>query len=164
MTERTRSPWTGLLGWGATTFAAAAIGGAASVRSDDFYRQMETPSWAPPGAVFGPVWTLLYILMALAAWMVWRRAGWQGARLALSLYLLQLVLNALWSWCFFAWRMGGLAFADIVLLWLVIAATTWLFWRVRPLAGMLMLPYLAWVTFAAFLNHATWQMNPQLLG
>ena len=164
MTEHTRRPWTGLLGWAAVTFATAAVGGAASMRSDDFYAQLATPSWAPPSSAFGPVWTLLYILMALAAWMVWRRAGWNGARVALTLYLVQLVLNALWTWCFFAWRMGGLAFADIVLLWLVIAATTWLFWRVRPLTGMLMLPYLAWVTFAAFLNYASWRMNPQLLG
>jgi tryptophan-rich sensory protein len=164
MTERNQRPWTGLVGWAAVTFATAAIGGAASMRSDDFYGQLATPAWAPPASVFGPVWTVLYMLMALAAWMVWRRAGWQGARLALTLYLVQLVLNALWTWCFFAWRMGGLAFADIVLLWLVIAATIWLFWRVRPLAGMLMLPYLAWVSFAAFLNHAAWRMNPQLLG
>lgn len=164
MNERARRPWLGLLGWAAVTFATAAIGSVASMRAADFYGQLALPGWAPPASVFGPVWTALYVMMALAAWLVWQRAGWQGARTVLALFLAQLLLNALWSWCFFAWRMGGLAFADIVALWLLIVATLVGFWRVRPLAGALLLPYLAWVTFAAFLNHAAWRMNPQLLG
>lgn len=164
MDEHARRPWLGLLGWAGVTFATAAIGSAASIRAADLYAQLALPDWAPPASVFGPAWTVLYVLMAVAAWLVWRRAGWRGARTALSLYLVQLVLNALWSWCFFAWRMGGLAFADIVLLWLLIVATVVGFWRVQPLAGALLLPYLGWVTFAAFLNHAAWRMNPQLLG
>ena len=164
MNERARRPWLGLLGWAAVTFATAAVGSVASMRASDFYGQLALPGWAPPASVFGPVWTALYVMMALAAWLVWRRAGWQGARTVLTLFLVQLVLNALWSWCFFAWRMGGLAFADIVALWLLIVATLVGFWRVQPLAGALLVPYLAWVTFAAFLNHAAWRMNPQLLG
>lgn len=164
MNGHTRNPWIGLLGWAAVTFVAAALGSIASMRATEFYGQLARPDWAPTSSVFGPVWTTLYILMALAAWLVWRRAGWQGARVALVLYLVQLVLNALWSWLFFAWRMGGPAFAEVVVLWLAILATLVAFWRVRPLAGALLVPYLAWVTFAAFLNHATWRMNPQLLG
>src|SRR5690606_36483937 len=115
----------------------------------EFYGRLALPDWAPPASVFGPAWTLLYVLMALAAWMVWRRAGWSGARGALSLYLVQLLLNALWSWLFFAWRLGGAAFVEVLVMWLAIAATLLAFWRVRPLAGALLLPYLGWVTFAA---------------
>lgn len=164
MTEHARRPWLGLAGWAAVTFAAAAVGSIANMRSESFYGTLSLPDWAPPPSVFGPVWTLLYVMMAVAAWLVWRRAGWQGARGALVLYLVQLVLNALWTWLFFAWTQGGLAFAEIVVMWLAIVATVVMFWRVRPLAGALMLPYLGWVSFAAFLNHAAWQMNPQLLG
>lgn len=159
-----RRPWLGLAGWAAVTFVAAAIGSVASTRSGQFYAELARPDWAPPASVFGPTWTLLYVLMALAAWLVWRRAGWQGARTALLLYLVQLALNALWSWLFFAWRLGGPAFFEVLLLWLAIAATLAAFWRVRPLAGALLLPYLAWVTFASCLNYATWRMNPALLG
>lgn len=162
--DATRRPWWGLAGWAGVTFVAAALGGLASAGSREFYAQLATPDWAPPGTVFGPVWTLLYILMALAAWLVWRRAGWQGARAALAMYLVQLALNALWTWLFFAWRQGAAAFVEVLVLWVAIAATALLFGRVRPLAGALMLPYLAWVTFASALTWASWRMNPQLLG
>lgn len=146
------------------TFLAAGIGSIASIQAGVFYRQLVRPDWAPPGEVFGPVWTVLYALMAVAAWLVWRSAGSvAAARGALTLYLVQLAANALWSWLFFAWHLGGIAFAELVLLWLLIGATTLAFWRVKPLAGALMLPYWAWVTFAGFLNYATWQLNPQLL-
>lgn len=164
MNDVTRRPWLGLLGWAGVTFVAAALGSIANVRSREFYTQLSMPDWAPSGSVFGPVWTMLYILMAIAAWLVWKRAGWQGARGALVLYLVQLVLNTLWSWLFFAWRQGGAAFVEVLVMWLAIAATTAMFWRIRPLAGALMLPYLAWVTFASALTHAAWRMNPQLLG
>ncbi len=101
--------------------------------------------------------------MAIAAWLVWRSGGFSNNRVALSLFLLQLVVNALWSWLFFAWHQGGLALADIALLWILILATTVSFWKVRPLAGMLLIPYLLWVSFAAVLNYAMWQLNPQIL-
>ena len=103
-------------------------------------------------------------MMAIAAWLVWRSGGFRGHRFALSIFLVQLVFNALWSWLFFAWRSGALAFADIILLWALIVATLLSFWRIRPLAGMLLGPYLLWVSFAAALNYALWQLNPQILG
>jgi tryptophan-rich sensory protein len=109
------------------------------------------------------VWTVLYLLMGIAAWLVWRERGFRGARLALGLFLTQLALNALWSWLFFAWQRGAWALGEVLLLWLVIVATVAAFWRIRPLAGMLLLPYLAWVTFAAALTYALLQRNPAAL-
>lgn len=154
----------GLLGWLLLSFAAAAIGSIASIQAAAFYRQLAQPSWAPPSSVFGPVWSLLYALMGIAAWLVWREGGWRRQRGALGLFVLQLAVNALWSWLFFGWRQGAWAFADIVLLWLLIAATVVASWRARALAGALLLPYLAWVSFAAALNFAVWQLNPGWLG
>ena len=154
----------GLLGWLLLSFAAAAIGSIASIQAAAFYRQLAQPSWAPPSSVFGPVWSLLYALMGIAAWLVWREGGWRRQRGALGLFVLQLAFNALWSWLFFGWHRGALAFADNVLLWLLIVATVIGFWRVRPLAGALLLPYLAWVGFATALNYAVWHLNPSTLG
>ena len=154
----------GLIGWFVLSFAASAVGAVASIQAKSFYGQLAQPGWAPPPSVFGPVWTILYALMAIAAWLVWRSGGLRSHRFALSLFLVQLALNALWSWIFFTWQNGMLAFADIVLLWLLIVATLISFWRVRPLAGALLVPYLLWVSFAAALNFTLWQLNPQILG
>ncbi len=154
----------GLLVWLALTFATAAIGAVASARADVFYRELVRPSWSPPAWLFGPVWSALYLLMGIAAWLVWREGGFGKARTALSLFIVQLAANALWSWLFFGWRQGALAFVEIIVLWLLIVATIVMFWRVNRLAGALLFPYLAWVTFAAALNFAIWQLNPQLLG
>ena len=154
----------GFLGWMAVTFVAAAIGSVASINAGAFYGDLVRPGWAPPSWVFGPMWTLLYVLMGVAAWLVWRARGLRGARVALSLYLAQLVLNALWSWLFFGWHLGGPAFVDVLALWALILATCVAFWRVSPLAGALLVPYLLWVSYAAALNFAVWQMNPQALG
>jgi len=154
----------GLVGWFAASFVAAGLGAIASTRASAFYGQLTQPSWAPPSSVFGPVWTVLYALMAIAAWLVWRAGGFRANRGALSLFLVQLALNALWSWLFFAWHRGALAFADIVVLWVLILGTLVSFWRVRPLAGALLLPYLLWVSFAAALNYSVWHLNPQVLG
>jgi tryptophan-rich sensory protein len=145
------------------TFAAAAVGGWASADAPGFYALLNKPSWAPPAAVFGPVWTALYLLMAVAAWLVWKEVWKPEIRRALSFYLLQLALNALWTWVFFSWRLGGWALAEISVLWVLIVLTMIGFYRVRPLAGLLLVPYLAWVTFATVLNAALWRMNPQLL-
>jgi tryptophan-rich sensory protein len=153
----------GLLAWLLVAFVAAAIGAVASMHARSFYGQLVQPSWAPPSAVFGPVWSVLYALMGVAAWLVWRTGGFRAHRAALSLFLAQLALNALWSWLFFAWHRGGWAFADIVVLWILIVATIACFLRVRPLAGALLLPYLLWVSFASALNYSVWQLNPQLL-
>ena len=154
----------GLIGWLVLSFAASAVGAVASIQAQSFYGQLVQPAWAPPPTVFGPVWTLLYTLMAIAAWLVWRVGGVRSHRLALSFFLVQLAFNALWSWLFFAWHLGALAFADILLLWILIVATLVSFWRIRPLAGLLLVPYLLWVSFAAALNYSLWQLNPQILG
>jgi len=138
----------------------AFIGGrftAASVQ--DWYQQIEKPSWRPPDWVFGPVWTVLYILMAVAAWLVWRKAGFGGAAGPLTLFAIQLVLNAFWSYLFFGLESPFAAFVELLVLWTAIALTTAAFWRVAPLAGVLLLPYLLWVTFAGVLNCAIWRMN-----
>ncbi|KQZ79401.1 sensory protein [Rhodanobacter sp. Root561] len=154
----------GLVGWLLLSFVAAAIGAVASVQAADFYQQLAQPSWAPPSSVFGPVWSVLYALMGIAAWLAWREGGWHRQRGVLTLFVIQLALNALWSWLFFGWHRGALAFVDIVMLWLLIVATVLGFWRVRALAGALLLPYLGWVSFASALNFAVWHLNPQMLG
>lgn len=153
----------GLIGWVLITFVAAALGARASISAADFYAGLALPAWAPPASVFGPVWTVLYALMALSAWLVWRQDGWRAATPALALYLLQLALNVLWSWLFFGWKQGALAFADILLLLVLIVATVVAFHRVRPAAAWLLLPYLAWVAFASALNFTVWQANPAVL-
>ena len=154
----------GLIGWLIVSFAASAIGAVASIQARSFYSQLAQPAWAPPPFLFGPVWTVLYALMAIAAWLVWRSGGFRTNRIALAFFWGQLVLNALWSWLFFAWHLGALAFADIVFLWVLIVATLVSFWRLRPLAGALFIPYLLWVSFASALNYSLWQLNPQVLG
>lgn len=154
----------GLVGWLLLVLIAGAIGAAASVQAATFYATLAQPSWAPPAAVFGPVWSVLYVLMGIAAWLVWRRGGWAAQRRALTVFVAQLALNALWSWLFFGWHLGAAAMLDIVVLWVLIVVTVVMFWRARPLAGLLLLPYLAWVTFASALNYAVWQLNPQALG
>jgi len=154
----------GLLGWLLLAFAAAAVGGLASASAGEFYRELVRPSWAPPGWLFGPVWSVLYVLMGVSAWLVWRARGFAGAKSALVVFIVQLGANALWTWIFFVWRQGGLAFAEILLLWALIVATIGLFWRVSRLAAMLLLPYLAWVSFASALTLSAWRLNPALLG
>lgn len=154
----------GLIGWMGVTFLAAAVGAWASIHAGSFYTELARPDWAPPGSWFSPVWTILFILMGLAAWLVWRERGFAGARVPLTLYLVQLAANALWSWLFFGWRMGGAAFADIIMLWILIALTLRAFWRIKPVAGLMLVPYLLWVSFAMGLNYAIWQLNPELLG
>lgn len=162
MTSKRNVP--GLIGWLALVFVAAAIGSLASIQAADFYSSLTRPGWAPRAGVFGPVWSVLYLLMGIAAWLVWRERGFAGVRGALGLFIVQLAANALWSWLFFAWHRGQLAFVEIVVLWLLIASTLAAFWRIRPLAGALLLPYLAWVSFASALAYRTWQLNPAALG
>ena len=154
----------GLIGWLGVSFIAAAIGAIASVQAASFYGQLVQPEWAPPPWLFGPVWSVLYTLMGIAAWLVWRRGGFANKRLALPLFLVQLALNATWTWVFFAWHLGALAFVNIIVLWTLIATVLTLFWRVSALAGALLTPYLAWVGFAAALNFSLWRLNPGILG
>ncbi|MEM9623777.1 MAG: TspO/MBR family protein, partial [Pseudomonadota bacterium] len=138
-------------------------GSVASINAQSFYAALTQPSWAPPPWLFGPVWTALFTMMAVSVVLVWRKGGWQQRSLELSLFIVQLVLNGLWSWLFFAWNLGGLAFFELGVLWFAIAITIVLFWRVRAIAGILLVPYLLWVTFAGVLNLTLWQLNPDLL-
>jgi translocator protein len=153
----------GFAGWLLVVAAVGALGAFASQDAAGFYAQLMKPAWAPPAALFGPVWSFLYLLMGVAAWLIWRMYGFSTGRMPLTLFLMQLGLNALWSWLFFAWHLGAWALADVVALWLLILATTIAFWRLRPLAGALLIPYLLWVSFAAALNFVVWRLNPQLL-
>ena len=154
----------GFAGWLILTFAAAALGAVASAQAKTFYLQLLRPEWAPPGWLFAPVWTALYLMMAIAAWLVWREHGFRRAGGALTLFVVQLAANAVWTWLFFVWHQGALAFTEILLLWLLIAGTIAAFWRLHVFAVVLLLPYLAWVSFASALTWATWQLNPVILG
>jgi tryptophan-rich sensory protein len=157
--------WAALIGWIALAASAGAVGGIASLDARAFYAALAKPGWAPPGWLFGPVWSTLYVLMGVAAWLVWRARPASPAdaalrRRGLALFVGQLALNALWTWIFFAWRKGALAFGEIALLWLAVLVTMWCFGRVRAVAAWLLVPYLAWVSFAAALTWAVWQRNP----
>ncbi len=144
----------------AVCFGTAALGAQWTFASvNGWYQTLAKPAWTPPDWVFGPVWSVLYFLMALAGWLVWRRCGISGAQVAWFLFAAQLVLNAGWSGIFFAMRSPGGAFVEIVVLWTAIAATTLAFWSRHKLAGWLFVPYLSWSSFAALLNLAIWRMN-----
>lgn len=125
----------------------------------EWYAALDKPSWNPPNGVFAPVWTTLYVLMGIAAWLVWRRAGFAGARTALLLFGAQLALNALWSALFFGLQDPLAAFLELLVLWGVIVATLVRFWRMTPAAGALLIPYLCWVSFAGVLNFVIWRLN-----
>jgi len=153
----------GLLGWLLLSFAAAAIGAIASAGAGAFYEQLLRPGWAPPASLFAPVWTVLYILMGVSAWLIWREFGFKEGKSALALFSIQLCANALWSWVFFVWHQGALAFAEVILLWCLIVATVRSFRRLNTAAAALLLPYLGWVTFACALTFAEWRLNPNLL-
>jgi translocator protein len=146
-----------LAGWLAVVFAAAAMG--SFFLPGEWYARLQKPTWNPPNWIFGPVWSALYTIMAVAAWLVWKRGGFAGQREALLLFFIQLLFNTLWSPLFFGLKQPGLAFADLLLLWLALLATVTAFWKARRLAGVMLLPYLAWVTFAGALNFAVWRLN-----
>jgi translocator protein len=150
--------WLGLIFWLGLCFAAAWAG--SFFQPGEWYEHLVKPALTPPGWVFGPVWTLLYAMMGVAAWLVWQRRGFTGAARALGLFLLQLGFNALWSYLFFGLKNPGLAFLNIVALWLVILGTLIAFYRHYRPAGLLLLPYLLWVSFAVYLNLEFWRLNP----
>ena len=153
-------PWLGLVVLVAICFAAAGIGGAVTTpKIDNWYATLVKPGWNPPNWIFGPVWSVLYLGMAIAAWLVWRQDGLAGAVGSLTLFGLQLVMNLAWSCLFFGLQSPGAAFAEVVLLWAAIAATMAAFWFRSTVAGLLFVPYLAWVSFAAVLNFAIWRLN-----
>ncbi len=149
--------WLALAGWLLACFAASSLG--AFFGPGEWYASLRKPAWNPPGWVFGPVWTVLYTMMAVSAWLVWRQGGWSRQRKPLLIFLGQLALNALWTPLFFGLHRPGLAFGEIILLWLAILATWRAFRLVHRGAAWLLVPYLAWVSFAAALNFTLWRMN-----
>ena len=150
-----------LLGFGILVFLTAFIGSQFTFSSlGSWYAGINKPSWNPPSWVFGPVWTLLYIFIAISGWLVWRARHRASVSLLLTIYGIQLVLNALWSAIFFGMQNPGLASAEIVLLWLAIGAYTIIAWRVQRSAALLFLPYWAWVTFASVLTFTVAALNP----
>ncbi len=167
MTDRTRGTVRtrghDLLGLGAFValcLAVSAIGGWVTAQSvDTWYRTLQKPVFNPPDWVFAPVWTSLYLMIALAGWRVWRSHGLAGARAAMAMYAAQLALSLSWSLHFFGARMIGLALVGIVFLFAAIIVNAVLFWRIDRLAGWLLAPYAAWVAFACVLNLALWQLN-----
>ncbi len=146
-----------LVGWILLSLSAS-LGGV-FISLGEWYARLHKPTWNPPAWVFGPAWTLLYVMMGVAAWLIWREGGWRERRRPLILFLIQWFLNALWTPLFFGLHQPGLAFAEMVLLWLMVALTVFVFWQIRRSAGLLLLPYLAWITFAAVLNFTIWRMN-----
>lgn len=162
--RRGRHQWWFLLLSLVVVAAVGVLGAIASSEAGDFYSRLVKPSWAPPAGVFGPVWSALYLMMGIAAWLVWRARGRMSAvRLPMLLYAAQLLCNVLWTWLFFRWHLGGLALLDVSVLWLLILATLVHFWLVKPAAGALLIPYLLWVAFATALTAAVWRLNPAVL-
>ncbi len=140
------------------TFGAAALG--ARFLPDEWYRRLNKPTWNPPNSIFGPVWTILYLLIAASAWIAWRRNGTATPLVVpFLLFVAQLLLNAAWTWLFFGRHQIRGALIDIVVLWITILATLVTFWKIDALAGILLLPYLAWVSFATVLNATIWRLN-----
>ena len=142
------------IGFVLVTFTAPALGIISP--PGEWYQGINKPSWNPPAWIFGPVWTALYLMMAAAAWLVWRE---EKSKKALVAYFVQLIFNAAWSPLFFGFKRIDWACADIVALWFAILVTILSFWKVRRLAACLMVPYLGWVSFATLLNAALWAMN-----
>jgi benzodiazapine receptor len=151
-----------LVGFVVLCFVAAGLGAlftTPATKPGGWYSQILKPSWTPPSWLFGPVWTALYLAMAVAAWLVWRQGGWEAQRGALFLFLVQLALNAAWSWLFFGLHSPASGMTGITLLWIAILLTLLAFFRVSPAAGWLMVPYLLWVSYASALNFTIWRLN-----
>lgn len=141
-------------------FAVAGVGSWVMPSAlNEWFTTLRKPAWNPPNWVFGPAWTVLYLFMGVAAWLVWRQRGWAESAAPLTLFAVQLLLNGAWTWLFFGLRLPWVAFAEILLLWGTILATVLSFSRVSPFAAWLLVPYLAWVTFAAVLNFTLARMN-----
>lgn len=153
----------GLVCWILFTFLAAISGAVTAQAAAAFYGQLDKPRWAPPAWAFGPAWSVLYPMMAVAAWTIWRDYGFRGARGPLIMYAIQLALNAAWSWFFFVRRRGAEALVEVVLMWIAIAITLVAFWRLHTSAGILFVPYILWVSFATALTYSVWRRNPTLL-
>ncbi|MBK6936983.1 MAG: tryptophan-rich sensory protein [Chitinophagaceae bacterium] len=128
--------------------------------ADSWYQTINKPSWNPPGWIFGPVWTTLYILMGIALFIVWKTdATGSVKKYAVLLFAAQMLLNFFWSFIFFSQQQPGWAFAEIVMLWILIFLTIFAFARINNTAAWLLVPYISWVSFAAILNYTIWQLN-----
>ena len=155
-----RRPVLSLLCWFALCYAAGALGTLFTIPAvPTWYAGLVKPSWNPPAWVFGPVWTLLYIMMSVAVWLIWRREQSAARSQALRWFMLQLLLNAMWSPVFFGCHSPAAGLVIIAVLWVAIVVTVALFWKASRAAGALLLPYLAWVSFATALNFAVWKLN-----
>ncbi|MGC2196232.1 MAG: TspO/MBR family protein [Terriglobales bacterium] len=155
-----RESWVSVVPFVVVCFTAAGIGSFfTSTSVGTWYSQLRRPVWTPPNWIFGPVWTTLYLMMAISAWLVWRDSDWTSSRFALALFAIQLALNTLWSIVFFGMRKVGPAFGEILLLWMMIIATAVAFFPLSLLAAWLLLPYIVWVAFASYLNFRIWQLN-----
>jgi benzodiazapine receptor len=149
--------WLALLGWIAISFLPSMSD--IFVSPDEWYHALNKPSWTPPPWVFGPIWTILYFAMGVAAWLVFESRGLSRHSAALLLFITQLIFNGMWSLIFFGWHQIGLAFIEIVILWFLVIATFVLFRRAQKWAGILLIPYLVWLTIAAALNFSIWRLN-----
>jgi tryptophan-rich sensory protein len=153
-------PWIALIVFFFITLGVGSVASYLTARGvREWYPRLHKPRGTPPAWVFGPVWTTLYVLMAVAAWMIWKQYGWSGGRSALILFFGQLALNAAWSGLFFGARLPGVAFAEMVILWLAIAFNMLVFYWLLPMAAFLLLPYLIWVSYASYLNFGLWRLN-----
>lgn len=148
--------WLALIGFGVAVAAVAAVGGLGVRGTAAEYQSLATPRWAPPSWLFGPVWTVLYVMIAVAGWLAWRRAGWT---VGLTWYVVQLVLNAAWTPLFFGAGLYFVALLDIIALLVALIITIALFWRSSRLAALLLVPYLVWTTYATALNAAVVILN-----
>ena len=149
-----------LIGWLALCFAVGVAGSIFAGRAiPTWYAALVKPPLNPPNHVFGPVWSVLYTLMAISAWIVWKTRPSSCRRRGLRLFLVQLALNFLWTWIFFGAHQMLTAFADLVALWAAILLTLLTFKKMSTTAAWLLVPYLAWVTFAGYLNFAIWRLN-----
>lgn len=164
MPYTTKQQSLGLIAWLAVCYTAAVVGMLATMNAPEFYNALTQPSWAPPSSVFGPVWTILYTLIAISAWLVWRTTAYGSAQQALGFFIIQLVINACWSWLFFNFLSGLWSFVNIIFLVVFAAITMVLFFKRSVAAGVLFIPYLAWICFATALNFTVWQLNPEILG
>jgi len=155
------SSWLMLIVFLAICLGVGALGSIPTAKSvRDWYPTLQKPPGTPPSWVFGPVWTTLYVLMAVSAWQVWREYGW-GARAALLIFFAQLALNLAWSGIFFGARQIGFALFEIIVLWLAILFNVVVFFPLNTVSAYLLLPYLLWVTYASYLNCGIWLLNRQ---
>jgi translocator protein len=155
-----RESWFSLVPFVVACFLTAGLGSwLTSFSVKTWYPQLRRPEWTPPDWIFAPVWTVLYLMMAVSAWLVWSTSDWSSARFPLTLFAIQLMLTAAWSFVFFGLRQIGPAFGEILLLWMMVIATAVAFLHLSLLAAWLLIPYVAWVAFASYLNFRIWQMN-----